>query len=172
MARLHELKFAEFAGIEQFLHEKILARIHDGFGHHVFQPGLLHEFHDLLAVLDVRGHRHGAGDVLAGLQRGDGLPAVIGNGRVDVDRIDVWIFEQILEFRVAFPHAEVIADLIQLLLGALADRVHVGIGMPLIERDEFRAEAKSHNGDVYFFLTHQFCVGPRAAIIGSHTKAL
>ena len=80
MACLDELEFAQLARIEQLLHEQVLARIHDGFGHHVFQPGFLHEFDDLLAVIDARGHRHGAGDVLAGFERGDGLPAVIGNG--------------------------------------------------------------------------------------------
>jgi hypothetical protein len=35
------------------------------------------------------GHRHGAGDVLAGLQGLDAHPAVVGDGRIDVDGVDV-----------------------------------------------------------------------------------
>ena len=75
-----DFEFAQLALVEQFLHVKILAGIHDGLGHHVFEAGFLDQLDDLLAVLDARGHRHGAGDVLAGLEGGDGLPAVIGDG--------------------------------------------------------------------------------------------
>ena len=106
MAGLQELDFAELALLVELLDVEILARIDDRLGHHVFQAGLLHEIHDLLALREVRGHRHRAGDVLAGFQRGDGLPAVIGDRRIDVDHIDLRVLQQVLEFLIALLDSE------------------------------------------------------------------
>src|SRR6185503_2684035 len=69
---LDELELAEFARVEQLLHEQVFAGVNDRLGHHVFEPGLLDEFDDLPAVADARGHRHGAGDMFAGFEGGDG----------------------------------------------------------------------------------------------------
>src|SRR5678815_1901078 len=93
VARLDELEFAQFPGVEQFLHEKVLARIHDGLGHHVFAPSLLHKFDDLLAFRDARCHRYRAGHMLAGFQRGDRLPPVIRDRRIDVHEVHIRILE-------------------------------------------------------------------------------
>jgi len=80
MTRLEKLNFAELALFVEVLDVKKLAGIDDGFHHHVLLPRLLHEIHDLLAVLDAGRHGYGASDVFAGFERGDGLPGVIGNG--------------------------------------------------------------------------------------------
>ena len=113
-----------------------------------FNPVSLHEVDDLLALVERGGHRHGAGDVFAGLERLDRLAAVIGNRRVDVNGMDVRIREQVLVGSVAFRDAELVADFIQLGLGPLADGIHVRIRMTLIDRDELGAETEADDGDV------------------------
>ena len=55
--------------------------------------------------------------------------------RVDVHGIDFRILDQLFEALVALADAVLVADLIQLLLGALADGVHVGVGMVLVNRE-------------------------------------
>ena len=81
---LHELQLAQLALIELLLHEEVFAGIDDGLHHHVLEAGLLDEIADLFAVFDAGGHRHGAGDVFARLERLDAHPAMVGDGRVDV----------------------------------------------------------------------------------------
>jgi len=51
-----------------------------------------------------------------------------------VDEIDARVLEQILEFRVTLLDAEGVAHRVQLLGRALADGVHAGVRMPLINR--------------------------------------
>ncbi len=46
------------------------------------------------------------------------------------------------------------AYLVKLLFRTLADRVHIRIGMILINRNKFFAESESHNGDIDFLSTH------------------
>jgi len=80
MRGLDELQLAEFTGVEQLLHVEILAGVDHGLGHHVLKAGLLHEIDDLLALGEIGRHGHRAAHMLASLERGDGLPAVIGDG--------------------------------------------------------------------------------------------
>ena len=148
MRGLHELQLAEFALIELLLHEEILAGIDDGLHHHVAEAGFLHEFDDLFAIGDAGGHRHRAGDVLAGLQRLDAHPAVVRDGRVDVHGVHVRVFEQLFEVLVAHADAEGIAHGIELLLVALADGVAVRQRVTLPDGDEFRPETEADDGDV------------------------
>ena len=60
-------------------------------------------------------HGHGASDMFARFQRRDRLPAVIGDWRVDVDGIDVRVFEKVVEIGVARFDAERIAALVAVL---------------------------------------------------------
>ena len=154
MARLQELNFAEFAFLVEFPQVKKLAGIDHGFHHHVFLLPLPDQGYDLFAVLDAGRHRHGAGDVLARLERRDGLPGVIGNRRVDVDRVHLRVLDQFIEIVVPFLHPECVADCIQFLARALADRVHVRLGMALVDGDEFGTKAQPDDGDVNLSRAH------------------
>ena len=82
------------------------------------------------------------------------MPAVIGNGRVDVNAVNVGVFEKFVEIGVAFVDAERVADGVELGLGALADGIHVGVWMPLINGDEFCAKTQTDNCDINFTLVH------------------
>ena len=155
MARLKKLDFAELAPFIHLLDEQEFARIDDGFHHHVFFAHAPGELHDLSAVLDACGHRHGAGDMFARFQRCNRLPGVIGNRRVDVDRIDIRIFEQLLVIGVASFHSEGVANGIQLLFRPLADGVHVRIWVTLINGNELGSEPEANYGDVYFTGAHR-----------------
>ena len=100
MRRRQVLDLAQFALLVHLLDEQELAAVDDRLGHHVFQPGLLDEFADLLALFDRRRHRHGAHDVLAGLERLQRHPGVVGNRRVDVDEVDLRVGQHVLELGV------------------------------------------------------------------------
>ena len=140
--------------VVELLDVKKLAGIDDGFHHDVFLFRLPDKLHDFLAVLDAGRHRHGAGDVFAGLERRNRLPGVIGNGGVDVDGVDVRVLEQLVEIVVPVLHAKRVADCIQFFAGALADGIHVGAGMALVDGNKLRAEAQPDYGDVNFSLAH------------------
>jgi hypothetical protein len=77
-----------------------------------------------------------------------------------VDGINVRVFEQIIELRVAFFDFEGVADLIELGLCTLTDCVHVRIGMALVNGNEFSAEAQTDDGYIYFLIAH----GPQLRI--------
>ena len=128
MRRREVLNLAEFAFVVELLDEQVFAAVDDGFGHHVFQPGGADQTDDLSGLVQGRRHRHGAHDVLAGLQRGDRLRSVIGDRAVDVDEIHVWIGQHVAEIGVARGDAEPIADFIQSALRSLADRRDVRFG--------------------------------------------
>lgn len=150
MAATDELDATEPAGVPEFADVEILAAPDDGLHHHVFLPALLAGLHDLPGLLEGGAGGHGAGDVLAGAEGGDRLRGVEMDGRVDVDRIDLGVPDQVLEALVALFHPERLPDGIQLLLRALADGVHVRQGMPLVDGDEFGTEAESDDRDVQF----------------------
>ena len=101
------------------------------------------------ALVDARGHRHRAANVLAGLQRRDALPAVVGNRRVDVHHVHIRILDQLLEIRVALFNPEGVSHGVQLVLRPLANRVHIRLRMPLVDGNELRPKAESDDGDVY-----------------------
>ena len=62
--------------------------------------------------------------------------------------IDVLVLQQNIEILIADIDAEVIAHVVEFLFIALANGVAVRVRMFLPERDEFRAEAKSYDGNV------------------------
>src|SRR6185503_3239704 len=80
---------------------------------------------------------------------------MIGDGRIDVDDVDIRVLEQLFEIRVAPLHPEGLADGVQLFRRALANRIHVGIGMALVNGDEFGSESESDDGNVQFPVTHK-----------------
>jgi hypothetical protein len=54
------------------------------------------------------------------------------------------------------PYASIgFPDGIELFRRALADGMHAGLRMPLVNRDEFRAEAEANDGDIDFFRGHE-----------------
>ena len=134
--------------------EQIFAAVDHGLHHHVDLAALALQLDDLAAFIDRRRRRDRAGDVLAGLQRGDRLRRMIGNRRVDVDGIDVRIGEERVVVGVARLDAEPIAARVELLPIAAADRIHFGIRMALINRDEFRAKAQTDDCHTNLPVTH------------------
>ena len=156
MRAAQELDAAELARVAQFADVKEFARIDDRLHHHVILLRLLRGFDDLFAFFDRRGGGHGAGDMFAGLQGGDALRRVQMDGGIDVDRIDIRVLEQVFEAGVTLFDAVLVADLVQLFLGALADGVHVGVGMALVNGDEFRSEPEADDGHIDFFIAHRF----------------
>jgi hypothetical protein len=92
--------------------------------------------------------------MLARLQRGNRLRRMIRDRRVDVDGVDVRILQQVLVARVAGGDAEAVAARVELFLVPPADRVHLGIGVTLIDRDELGAEAESDERDANLFVSH------------------
>jgi hypothetical protein len=79
---------------------------------------------------------------------------MIGDRRIDVHRIDIRILQQLAIIGVTVFHPKGIANRVQLFGRALANGVHVGVRMPLVDGDEFRAKTESDNGDIDATLTH------------------
>lgn len=71
-----------------------------------------------------------------------------------MDGIDVGVLEQIVKIGITFIDAKRVADGIQFGLGALADRIHIGVWVLLINGNEFGAETEPNDGDVNFTLVH------------------
>ena len=157
---LQELNPAEVAVLVELLHEQELARVHDGLHHHVLLAARDLRLNDALAVLDAGRHRHRAGDVLAGLQRLNGLLGVERNRRVDVDRVDVRVLQQLGVIGVALLDPEGVADGVQLLLIALADRDRHRIRVSLVDGDELGAKAEPDERNANGTLVRHRVVSP------------
>ena len=141
----HVLDLAELALLVHLLDEQELAAVDDRLGHHVLQAGVGHELANLLAVGDVRRHRHGAHHVLARLQRLLAHPGVVRNRAVDVDEVDVGVRQHLLVLGVSLGDLEGVGHLIHLGLIAAANGHDLGLRMPLIDRNELRTEAQTDN---------------------------
>ena len=147
MAAAQELDAPQLALVVQLLHEQVLAAVDHGLHHHVDRAALALRLDDLPALVDRGRHRHRAGDVLAGLQRGDGLRGVVGDRRVDVHRVDVRIAQHFLVARVARGDAEAIAAGVELPAMAAADRVHLRVRVALVDRNELGPEPEPDDAD-------------------------
>lgn len=79
---------------------------------------------------------------------------MVRDGRIDVNGIDFRIFQQFAVISVSRFYVERIANGIQLFGITLADGVHVGVGMALINGNEFSPESQSDDGNVDFSLSH------------------
>ena len=151
---LEELQAAELAVVVELLHVEELAGVDHRLHHHVAQARGLHQLHDLFAFGDRGRHRDRAGHVLAGLEGGDGLATVVGDRRVDVDRVDFRVLEQRVEVRVALRDLVAVADRLQLLRVALADRDDLRVRVGLVDWDEFGAEAEAGQRDANLRSAH------------------
>ena len=151
---LQELQAAERAVVIELLHVEELAGIDHRLHHHIAQARGLHQLHDLLAFGDRGRHRDRAGHVLAGLEGGDGLAAVVGDRGVDVDGVDFRVLEQRVEVRVALRDLVAVADRLELLRVALADRDDLRVRVGLVDRDEFGAEAEAGQRDADLLGAH------------------
>src|SRR5262249_15001099 len=83
---------------------------------------------------------------------------VVGDRRVDVDVIDVGIRENVFVAMVALGDAEGITHLIEFTLGALADSVHVGQRVLLVNGDELGAKAQTDDRHVELLVGHACCL--------------
>lgn len=141
VARLKKLNFAQLALLVELFDVQKLSGVDHRLHHHVFESGFLTQVDNRLAVFHRSRHGNGAGDVLTRLERSDGLGRVVRDGCVDVDGVDLWVLENILIAAVAFLHTEEIPDGVQILLVALANRMHVCLGMVLINGNELRSKS-------------------------------
>ena len=66
--------------------------------------------------------------------------------------VDALVGEYVLVARVALVDSERVADMAQLLLMTPADRVHIRIGVTLVDRNELRTEAQAYDRDVHLLL--------------------
>jgi len=154
VAPAHELDSPEFPRVAQFTNEQELASIDGSLHHHVVLAVAFCRVDDLSAFFNSGGGGHGASDMLAGVERGNALGCVKMNGRVDMDRIHFRIAKEGFEIRIALLYSELVADFVQPRLGALADRIHVRLGMVLINRNKFLAEPQTDNSHIDFSLRH------------------
>jgi hypothetical protein len=144
-------------GIAQLFDVQVLARVDHGFHHHVLLARGFRSLDDLPALVNAGSHRHGAGDVLAGFQRRHAHRRMLVNGGVDVHHIDVGIFEHLVVVGVALLDVEGVADGIELILAALANGVHIGIRVILVDGDELCPEAQAGYGNIDLFI-HLFAL--------------
>ncbi len=79
--------------------------------------------------------------MFARAQSGYAHPGVLVDGCVDMHRVDLGIFQQFIVVGIAFLNTEGITDRVEFVFAALADRGHVRVGVALVDRNEFRAEA-------------------------------
>jgi hypothetical protein len=146
VAAAQELDLAQLTLFVKLLDEQVFAAVDDGFHHHVDLAARALGGDDLLAFVDGRSHGHGARDVLAGVQGLDGHPGVVGNGGVDVHRVDGRVLEQVTIVGVAGLDPVAIAAFIEAFAVATGDRVDFRAGVFLIDRDEFGPEAQPDDG--------------------------
>jgi hypothetical protein len=71
---------------------------------------------------------------------------MIGNRRVDVDGVNVLVFENVGVALVSPLHAMSRADLVELVFRPLADGDQLSVRMPLVDRNELGSKAKADNG--------------------------
>ena len=71
VTRLQILNATQFPLVEELLNKKKLTTVDHRLHHHIGQAGRFTELTNLAALFHRRGHRHGAGDVFAGLERGN-----------------------------------------------------------------------------------------------------
>ena len=147
-----KLEFAEFTFVVEFLHEEEFPGVNHGFHHHVFETGGLGEFDNCLTIFDRGRHGDGAGYVFSGLQGCDGLFSMIGDGRIDVNGIDVRIGEEVVVALVALLDPEFVAHFIEGGLGALANCHQFSSGVALIDGDEFGAKTEADDCDTKRFI--------------------
>ena len=154
VAGLEELDASQFARAVELLEVEELARIDHRLGHHVAQSGGLAQLDDAPAFVQGGRHRHRAHDMLARLERLDAHAPMLRDRGVDVHRIDVLVGEHVLVAGVAPADREGIPDLLELGWITLAERGDLGIGVALVDRDEFGAEAEADDGDAGFGSGH------------------
>src|SRR6185369_6196785 len=75
--------------------------------------------------------------------------------RVDVHRVDLWVTEKFVVIGVALRNSERLLDCLQLFRVTLADGDKVSVGMRLQDRNKFRSETETDDGDIDFFLRHE-----------------
>ena len=92
--------------------------------------------------------------MLARLQSLHAHPSMIGDRRIDMDEIHFRILEDLVEFSIPFRNAEPVTHLVQILFVPTADGDHIGVGMPLVNWDEFGAETETNHSDIEFLLRH------------------
>jgi hypothetical protein len=141
MASPQKLELAQLTLFVQLLDEEIFTAVDDGFHHHVDLAALSLGFNDLFAFVNGSSHGNGAGDVLSGVQGLDRHPGVVGDRGIDVNSVDIRIFEKVTIVGVAGFDSVAIATFINALAATAANRVDFRAGVFLINRDKFGTEA-------------------------------
>ena len=99
-------------------------------------------------VLDGRRHRDGTHHMLAGVQCLERHPGVIVNRAVDVDIIHSLIRQDFFVCLITIFDPKLIAGFVQFGFVSSANRMHIGFGMALVDRDKFRTKAQPDHRDI------------------------
>jgi hypothetical protein len=144
VAAAGERNLAEVAPLVALLHHEELAGVGRGFHHHVRLAARALRADHALEVLHRGGHRHSAGTMLSTFEDPDRLFRVQRDRRHEVNCIDLWIGEDIVEAGVLSLDAEAAARPREL-LGVGVGQCHpFDIGMIPINRRELGAEPYTH----------------------------
>ncbi|MPN01860.1 hypothetical protein SDC9_149072 [bioreactor metagenome] len=82
--------------------------------------------------------------MLARFKRFDGHPAVLFQIRIDMNRVDIRVFQHFMIIRVAFLNAQLVPKLIKFLLVAAADGHAIRLVVFLVNGDKLRPETQAH----------------------------
>ena len=72
-----------------------------------------------------------------------------------MDEIDLGVGQQIFVAGIAFLDPQGLTDLVEPLSVSLADGIHSGVGVFLVDGDELGPKAQADNGHVHSFLVHK-----------------
>ena len=76
---------------------------------------------------------------------------MIWNRRINVNGVNLRIFQQFVIIIISFFNLERIAQFIQILLISLTNGIHISVRVSLINGNKFRSKAKTYNRNVNFF---------------------
>ncbi len=147
-------KVAKFPIAVHLLHEQKFPAVDHGFHHHVGQTGFFYRFYDLPAFFCSCGHRHGTGNVLSRTQCSQRLCCVELNGSIDVHGIHFRIVQQFIKICISFFYVKSFRYFFQTFPVPLADRIHIGVRMTLIDRNKFCTKPQSYNCYIDLLLAH------------------
>ena len=162
MTRREVLQLAEFALVVKLLDKQKFAAVNHRLSHHVLEAGFVDGLAKFLALGDRCCHWHGAHHMLAGAQGLDGLRRVIGDRRVNMNRINLGIGQQLFVIRVALGDGELVGHGVHLRLVAPTHRDEVGVGMRLVDGNKLCAETEADEGYIKGLFAH-------SAYVRSHT---
>jgi hypothetical protein len=116
-----------------------------GLGHHVGEARAPDGVDQQAAFLERHRGGHGAHDVFAGVQAGDGVTDMVRRGREEADGFDGAVFQEFVERGVSRAAAIGFRERLLAIVAQVGDGLHGAVGM--FVKLERSAEAAAHNTD-------------------------